>query len=161
MARIAGSHGTKHKKLLEGGQGVWQSLWSCPGRGNVMSRHLALLVQDKVWLPSKVAFETFEIKKKNRSFWWFACPYGSERCIVRFPLTDHNPKIIILPFECTEQNYHVILRRHSRHWKRYCSRHPAELPREWSVDDQDKNNPESAYECKFLGHASRSTKSST
>lgn len=29
-----------------------------------MSRHLALLVQDKVWLPSKVAFETFEIKKK-------------------------------------------------------------------------------------------------
>ena len=75
IARIAGLHATKHKKLLEEDHGVQQSLWRCQGGGNVMSRHLELFIQEKVWLPSNVVFEMFE-SQKNRSFWSFGYLLG-------------------------------------------------------------------------------------
>lgn len=153
VARLAGLHATKHMEPLEESHGVQQSLWHCQGGGNVMSRHLKLLIQEKVWLPSNMVFKMFE-NQKNGYFWWFGYLLGIRKVhmYISFRNTTWNHS---LTFESTGKNYMQILTGCSWDGKHYSSRHPTGLPRVCSTD-WCKNKI--VLQCEFLGLAPKSTK---
>lgn len=102
VARLAGLHATKHMEPLEESHGVQQSLWHCQGGGNVMSRHLKLHIQEKVWLPSNMVFKMFE-NQTNGSFWWFGYLLGIRKMHMYISFDRTQPEIIALPLKAQEK----------------------------------------------------------